>query len=135
MWAAFKKVTIGMMNNFEGSYTDLKGPSAINNFLKYTRGGITYIAYSNYDPSVSKALSIDDVAPTMENFIKGTYPLTAKYYLTYNKDNPGKVQSFIDFIYSPKGEAIISQQMIASQKQEIVAEQMDMQMQMPMKMN
>jgi len=116
LWAAFKKVTIGMMNDFTGNYTDLKGPTATNNFLSHTKGGITYIGYSSYDPSISKALSINGIEPSVENFYKGSYPLTAKYYLTYNKNNPGEVQSFIDFIYSPEGEAIINQKMIATKK-------------------
>lgn len=116
LWAAFKKVTIGMMNKFKGNYTDVKSPSAINNFLNYTRGGIAYIGYSSYDPSISKALSINEVQPTMENFKNGSYPLVAKYYLTYNKDNPENVQPFIDFIYSPEGESIINQKMIATPK-------------------
>jgi len=124
LWAAFKKVTIGMMNNFEGSYIDLKGPAATNNFLEYTKGGITYIGFSSYDPSVSKALAINGVEPTIENFHNGTYPLTAKYYLTYNKDNPDNVQSFIDFIYSPEGEAIINQKMIATKKGDMATTKM-----------
>lgn len=132
LWAAFKKVTIGMMNNFKGNYVDLKSPDAINYFLSHTPGGITYIGHSSYDPTVSKALSVNGIEPTMENFVKGTYPLTAKYYLTYNKDNPGKVKPFIDFIYSQEGAAIIAQQMIPSQKNNMISEKMDMKMDMKM---
>lgn len=126
LWAAFKKVTIGMMNNFKGDYVDLKGPSAINNFLKFTREGITYIGYSSYDPSVSKALSINGVEPTMENFKSGDYPLIAKYYLTYNKITYDSVQPFVDFIYSPEGEAIINQKMIATPKRMASEQKKDM---------
>lgn len=113
LWAAFKKVTIGMMNDFKGTFVDLKGPSASNHFLDKTKGGITYVGYSSYDPAVSDALAINGVEPTMENFKNGSYPLVAKYYLTYNKDNPGRVQEFIDFIRSPAGQEIINQKMIA----------------------
>lgn len=117
LWAAFKKVTIGMMNDFKGKYVDLKGPSASNHFLGKTSGGITYVGYSTFDPAYGKAVSINGVEPTMENFQSGSYPLIAKYYLTYNKDNPGKVQTFIDFIFSPEGKAIIDQKMISVAKQ------------------
>ena len=116
LWAAFKKVTIGMMNDFEGTYVDLKGPEATNHFLGRTKGGITYVGYSTYDANFAKAIAINGVEPTMENFQNGSYPLIAKYYLTYNKDNPGDVQSFIDFIYSPEGKEIINKRMIAVDK-------------------
>lgn len=113
LWAAFKKVTIGMMNDFKGTFVDLKSPSASNHFLSSAKGGITYIGYSTFNSSVANALAINGIAPTMDNFRNGSYPLVANYYLTYNKDNPGPVQPFIDFIFSPQGRDIINQKMIA----------------------
>ena len=112
LWAAFKKVTIGMMNDFNGNFVDLKGPEASGHFLKRTSGGVTYVGLSTFDPAVSKPLAINGIEPTMENFKNGTYPLVAKYYLTYNKDNPGKVQDFIAFIFSKEGSEIIKQKML-----------------------
>ncbi len=117
LWAAFKKVTIGMMNDFKKKHTDLSSPSAINHFLDRTSGGITYIGFSTYNPDFARALSINDVEPTMDNFKNGSYPLVANYYLTYNRDNPGSVNTFIDFIYSPAGKKIINQKMIAVAQQ------------------
>lgn len=114
LWAAFKKVTIGMMNDFKGTFVDLKGPSASNHFLANTKGGITYIGFSSFDPTISKALAVNGVEPTMANFKNGTYPLVATYYLTYNKDNTSKeVRAFIDFIFSDQGKEIINRKMIA----------------------
>lgn len=113
LWAAFKKVTIGMMNDFKGNFIDLKGPEASKHFLAKTKGGITYIGLSSFDDSVAKVLAVNGFAPTTENFQNGTYPLVAKYYLTYNKDNPQRVQPFIDFIFSEEGQEIINQKMIA----------------------
>ncbi len=112
LWAAFKKVTIGMMNDFTGELIDLKGPEASSHFLSRTSGGITYVGLSTFDPAVSKPLAINGVEPTMENFKNGTYPLVAKYFLTFNKENPGRVTEFLDFIFSEEGKKVVQQRMI-----------------------
>jgi phosphate transport system substrate-binding protein len=115
LWAAFKKMTIGMNNDFKGNLVALKDPVAIKHFLKRNSGGITYMGLASYNESVGVALALDGNEPTMDNFQNASYPLVAKYYLAYNNDNPQSVQSFIDFIYSPEGKAIVNSNMIAAE--------------------
>jgi phosphate transport system substrate-binding protein len=112
--ASFRKLTIGMMNSFEGEPIEVNGPFAINNFLKNKKGGIGYVGYSSLSQIDSKTIIIDGVEPSMKNFTNGSYPFVAKYYLAYNKETPPSVQSFIDFVKSPTGGDIINQKAIAS---------------------
>lgn len=116
LWAAFKKVTIGMMNDFTGELIDLKSPEASSHFLTRTSGSVTYVGLSTFDPYASKPLAINGVEPTMENFKNGAYPLVAKYYLTFNKENPGRVTEFLDFIFSDDGKAIVQKRMLPVEK-------------------
>lgn len=54
-----------------------------------------------------KLLSIDGVAPTKENIRNGTYPLTSEFYaVTAGTENPN-VATFIDWIVSPEGQALV----------------------------
>jgi phosphate transport system substrate-binding protein len=115
LWAAFKKVTIGMANNFQGKLVQLTDPRASKYFLEQKKGGIVYVGYASFDESAGIALSIDGVKPTMENFRNAAYPLIARYYLTYNRDKLRAVQPFLDFIFSPEGQSIINRRMIATE--------------------
>ena len=55
-----------------------------------------------------KALALNNVSATVENMANGTYPMTKTLSLV-TAANPGKeVQSFIEFIRSPEGSAILS---------------------------
>lgn len=55
-----------------------------------------------------KLLSIDGVAPTLENIENGSYPLTVDLCLTTRADDPNPyVQKMIDFMLSKDGQEII----------------------------
>lgn len=52
---------------------------------------------------------IDSIAPTAENVINGSYPLSRYLYL-YTIDIPrGNVQRFIDWVQSPAGQSVVAQ--------------------------
>ena len=58
-----------------------------------------------------KFLSLDGVAPTKENIASGKYPLFRPLYLAISADKARpETQAFIDFILSPEGQQIISNQ-------------------------
>jgi phosphate transport system substrate-binding protein len=53
-----------------------------------------------------RAVDIDSVAPTTENVLKGTYPLS-RYLHFYTREMPtGEVKKFIDWVLSKEGQAI-----------------------------
>ena len=54
-----------------------------------------------------KALSLNNVAPTVENIANGTYPMSKTLYLITQTRAKAEVQQFIDFIQSKEGTAIL----------------------------
>lgn len=67
---------------------------------------IGYMGYSFVMTGDTKVVSLDGVAPTIENIKSGAYPLARKlYFVTLGKPTPG-AKSFIDYILSPAGQKI-----------------------------
>ena len=57
-----------------------------------------------------KLLSIDGVAPTVENIRNGTYPLVATAYMvTTDRPRSANVQKIIDFMLSPEGQRLVEE--------------------------
>ena len=55
-----------------------------------------------------KMLALNGVYPSKENIKNGTYPIIAKFYAIYRKDNDNEnVQKLIDWILSREGQSII----------------------------
>ena len=53
-------------------------------------------------------VSIDGVAPTVENIKNGKYPITTYLYAVTYKDNPNEnVDKLIDWVLSSEGQEII----------------------------
>lgn len=57
-----------------------------------------------------KLLSIDGVAPTVENIRNGTYPLVATAYMvTKDSPRPANVRRIVDFMLSPEGQKLVEE--------------------------
>lgn len=54
-----------------------------------------------------KLLSIDGVAPTVENISNGTYPLVATAYLVTARPRSANTQRIVDFMCSPTGQELV----------------------------
>lgn len=55
-----------------------------------------------------KLLSVDGIAPTVENISNGTYPITTDFYaVTYKENENPNVDKFIEWILSEEGQYII----------------------------
>ena len=54
-----------------------------------------------------KALAVNNVAPTAENMKSGKYPLVKELSFVYKGELPPQYKSFVDFVRSADGEAII----------------------------
>ncbi|HOO71200.1 MAG TPA: PstS family phosphate ABC transporter substrate-binding protein [Spirochaetota bacterium] len=68
---------------------------------------IGYISYGYLDKSV-KAVSINNVKPTIQNCINGTYPVSRKLYMYTDKKRLKKeTQDFIDFTVSEEGKTLL----------------------------
>jgi len=69
---------------------------------------IGYLSIGFLDRRV-KALKLNGVAPTNENVIKGTYPLSRPIFFVYRDPPSPAVESFVSFVVSPEGERIIAE--------------------------
>ena len=54
-----------------------------------------------------KLLSIDGVAPTVENIVNGSYPLIATAYIVTVKPRTENVRKIVDFMVSPEGQTLV----------------------------
>ena len=62
--------------------------------------------YANPD---AKVLSINGIAPSIENIQNGSYPFVANFYAVTNGEPSGNAQILIDWILSPQGQRIIEE--------------------------
>jgi phosphate transport system substrate-binding protein len=73
---------------------------------------IGYIGVAYLDESV-KALNLDagngSEAPTSENILSGTYPLSRALYFYTNGEPSGLTKEFIDFVLSEKGQSLVTE--------------------------
>ena len=56
-----------------------------------------------------KLLSIDGVAPTIENIRDGSYPLVATAYMVTARPRSANVQKIVDFMLSPEGQKLVEE--------------------------
>ena len=57
-----------------------------------------------------RLLSVDGVAPTVENIRNGTYPLVATAYMvTKDSPRPANVRRIVDFMLSPEGQKLVEE--------------------------
>jgi len=57
-----------------------------------------------------RVLSINGVAPTVENMLNGTYAISRPFIIGYNTNNGlcELAQDFVDFIFSAQGQAVVA---------------------------
>lgn len=87
---------------------------AIKSPLAITGGSIGFSFRYYMDGIVEngevKMLSLDGVYPSAENIENGTYPVIAKFYAVYRKDNKNEnIKKLIDWILSDEGQTLIEQ--------------------------
>ncbi len=70
-------------------------------------GGIGYVSMSYLDASV-QAISMDDIAPTLENVYMNTYPLRATIFIAGLNEPQNEYRAFIAWAQSPEGQAVVA---------------------------
>lgn len=76
---------------------------------------IGYILGSAVDETV-KAISLNGVAPTLENIKAGTYKITLPFYIYTKGDPAGATKTFVDYLLSPEGQKEVEKLKLASVK-------------------
>lgn len=98
--------------------TDLQMPAAVRimpktgdmaKALSETAGAIGMTSLTVVEQSRGKirALSLNGIAPTPENVVRGTYPLFRKSFLVTRSTPPPAVAQFLGFVRDPAGGAVI----------------------------
>ncbi len=70
------------------------------------KDAIGYVGIGHVDASI-KGIQLDGVAPTQENAMNGSYPVTRKLYMNTKGEPKPLVKAFIDYILSSEGLQII----------------------------
>lgn len=95
-----KKGPIAGNSNVVASNGAMKGAIAQD------KDAIGYAGIGHVDQSV-KGVVLDGVVPSQENAMNGSYPVVRKLYMNTKGEPPKLVKTFIDYIMSPDGAAII----------------------------
>lgn len=69
---------------------------------------IGYVGIGHLNEQV-KGITLDGMVPSQENAANGTYKITRLLYMNTKGQPEGLVKDFIDYIYSPEGQKIITQ--------------------------
>ncbi|MCX7920358.1 MAG: phosphate ABC transporter substrate-binding protein [bacterium] len=72
--------------------------------------GMGYVSEKQKAILVAKDKDSAYIAPTKENVINGSYPISRPLFLYTNGKPTGAVKQFIDFVLSAEGQKIVSQQ-------------------------
>ncbi|MGE5580449.1 MAG: phosphate ABC transporter substrate-binding protein [Bacillota bacterium] len=80
---------------------------AVRETVAGDKAGIGYISLGLVDQSV-KALSIDGVAPTLENAQEGKYTLVRPFLLVHKGTLPSDAQHFVDYVTGAEGQSILA---------------------------
>lgn len=68
---------------------------------------IGYVSMSYLNPSV-RAVSVDDIAPTLERVADNSYPLRSTVFIVGQREPEGNFRGFIGWAQSPEGQAIVT---------------------------
>jgi phosphate transport system substrate-binding protein len=83
---------------------ELPTATAMLNVFKKSQGAITYVNSGTASSSDYKSVMLNGVAPTLENYKAGTYPLTIKYYIIERRDQVSdpKLKALTEFLMSER---------------------------------
>ncbi len=88
---------------------------AVVDFVSQNRNAIGYVSMSYLSNSTAKvkALSLDSVALTAETIKSREYPLSRTLFLLTSSKPPREIESFIDFVLSEEGQAVVDKQYVS----------------------
>ena len=80
---------------------------AMKTAVAQDKNAIGYVGVGHLDSSV-KGLALDGMVPSQENAKNGSYTVTRLLYMNTKGEPEGLTRAFIDYIYSPDGQSIVS---------------------------
>ncbi len=109
----FRHATVGMMNSLTDKALRFDGPKKLGAYVALNKGAITAMGQASYSERYGTVLIVDGTAPTRENILQGKYPLATTYYIAFNKKSQDKIDTFLDYLRSEKGQTIIDKDFVA----------------------
>ncbi len=99
--------------DFEGGLVASALVSEGNGNVQTTVAGnpnaIGYVSFTYLDDTI-KAVTVEGIAPTAEDVLNGTFPISRPFVLCYHEENIDETtQAFIDFILAEDGQAIVEE--------------------------
>jgi phosphate transport system substrate-binding protein len=103
---AFEAVVMG---NDRVTLTALVMPNsqAVVDYVARDPLAIGYVSMGYLDDRI-RVVPVEGLLPTPENVSRGEYHLTREFVILSRPDPSTEVQSFLDFVLSPAGQAIIA---------------------------
>ena len=80
---------------------------AMKTAVSQDANAIGYVGIGHLDDKL-KGVVIDGMTPSQENASNGTYTVTRLLYMNTKGEPEGLTRAFIDYIYSPDGQAIVA---------------------------
>ncbi|MBU4482948.1 MAG: substrate-binding domain-containing protein, partial [Actinobacteria bacterium] len=77
--------------------------------ISTTKGAIGYVGLG-YITSTVKAIEVNEVTPSQETVVSGTYPISRPLFMYTNGAPQGTAKDFIQFIWSEEGQKIVEEQ-------------------------
>ena len=80
---------------------------AMKTAIAQDKNAIGYVGIGHLDESV-KGVAVDGMVPTQQNARDGSYTVTRLLYMNTKGEPEGLTRAFIDYIYTPDGQAIVA---------------------------
>ena len=113
----FQEQTVGRKNGVLGELSPnavkFPGPKKRGAYISQNPGAVTYMGLGAYRERYGKLLDINGTAPTRENIVNGSYPLSATYYIIYDKRKVDVAEPFLKYLSSDEGQATINRNFVA----------------------
>jgi len=104
--SAFESLVMGDMEISPKSIVQASN-GAVKQLVADDKYSIGFISLGLIDEKV-KTIALDNIAPTKENVINGSYTLSRPFLLVAYEEPIGEVKEFVDFIMSPVGQKILA---------------------------
>ena len=109
----FFKESVLKNKNYMSGIMSLPATGAIVQSIRQTKGAIAYVGFAYLNRHV-KAIHVSYdkgqtyTEPTVENAQTGSYPIVRPMYYYYESGSEAAVKPFIDYIFSPAGQSLVT---------------------------
>ncbi len=90
----------------EGGKTNQENANVVTS-IKNDDAGIGYVGLGYIDEDTCPALEIDEIYPSLETVLDGTYPISRSLHMYTLGEPTGAVKDFIDYVQSDAGQQIV----------------------------